>query len=631
VLDFVVIGNGPSGISLSFLLSGNLPYYVGETHDELLHARLRAFPDVSLVKQDLDFLSEGLEGRSHNPVSLLFDALQHPQADQGLELPSLLEWRNEPESRSKHVVLGRGNPGGVWQTLNRNLQTVSSGSWMQLPNLSMFKWKEHNTAFANRRTSVSNVAQYYMDYVEIMGLAQNFRNNTVVTGVKQVKPCVVVAASTASSSRPSSPASCSASPMSQISPQTMHDLLETENIFSLEEDELSSECSSITHHSASPSRDSPRTTKLEDSMDGSSSERSSDCYWSPPPRVELDAAASFGGAPQRCDILSRHISIPGYDPELCPSWDPIINPSLFSFQLNNSLPRSLSCSNRNSFQPSSYTRSTCCPLRNEEEETLYEVTGYEINTLENGKRKNNHFKYLTKNVVLATGLDKANRLGVEGEDLSFVIHSLRELEEAVEAGGLTPNSDPILVIGAGLSAADAIISAQGHDIPVVHLFRRAVDDPQLIFNKLPVNLYPEYHNVHKMMSEGSIEVDRQMKGETVEREHPRYQSYAQTVVKNISRDRRVTIIGPNTQTEMQVSYVLVLIGASPDLEFLNTEIQLGKVDKNNPIEIDAYTHESVNIPGLFAMGPLTGDNFVRFLQGGALAISSFAHKQRLKR
>jgi len=621
VQDFVIIGNGPSGISLSFLLSGNLPYYVGETQDELLHARLTAFPDVSLVKQDLDFLSEGLEGRSNNPVSLLFDTLQHPQADLGLELPSLLEWRNEPESRSRHVVLGRGNPGGVWQTLNGNLQTVSSGSWMQLPNLSMFEWKEQNTAFANRRTSVYNVAQYYMDYVEIMGLAENFRNNTVVTGVKQVKPCAAVMASSPSSPGSSSP---------QISPQTMHALLETENIFSLEEDELSSECSSITHHSASPSRDSLRTTKLEDSMDGSCSERSSDCYWSPP-LVEFEAAAaSPGGTPQRCDmLLSRHISIPGYDPELCPSWDPIINPSLFSFQLNNSL--SLSCATRNSFQPSSYIRPTCCPVRKEEEETLYEVTGYEIHTFQNGKRKNNHFKYLTKNVVLATGLDKANRLGVEGEDLSFVIHSLRELEEAVEAGGLTPNSDPILVIGAGLSAADAIISAQGHDIPVVHLFRRAVDDPQLIFNKLPVNLYPEYHNVHRMMSEGSIEVDRQMKGETVEREHLRYQSYAQTVVKNISRDRRVTIIGPNTETEMQVSYVLVLIGASPNLEFLNTEIQLGKVDKNNPIEIDAYTHESVNIPGLFAMGPLTGDNFVRFLQGGALAISSFAHKQRLKR
>ena len=36
----------------------------------------------------------------------------------------------------------------------------------------------------------------------------------------------------------------------------------------------------------------------------------------------------------------------------------------------------------------------------------------------------------------------------------------RDVETAVEVGGLTPNSDPILIIGAGLSAADAIITAQ---------------------------------------------------------------------------------------------------------------------------------------------------------------------------
>ena len=36
----------------------------------------------------------------------------------------------------------------------------------------------------------------------------------------------------------------------------------------------------------------------------------------------------------------------------------------------------------------------------------------------------------------------------------------RELEIAIEAGAVTPNSDPIMIIGAGLSAADAIICAQ---------------------------------------------------------------------------------------------------------------------------------------------------------------------------
>ena len=51
-------GNGPSGISLSYLLSGNWPYYTGESEDELLHTRLQQEPDLSLVEQDLAFLSD---------------------------------------------------------------------------------------------------------------------------------------------------------------------------------------------------------------------------------------------------------------------------------------------------------------------------------------------------------------------------------------------------------------------------------------------------------------------------------------------------------------------------------------------------------------------------------------------
>ena len=36
----------------------------------------------------------------------------------------------------------------------------------------------------------------------------------------------------------------------------------------------------------------------------------------------------------------------------------------------------------------------------------------------------------------------------------------RDLDAAVASGGITSNSDPIMIIGAGLTAADAIISAQ---------------------------------------------------------------------------------------------------------------------------------------------------------------------------
>jgi hypothetical protein len=44
--------------------------------------------------------------------------------------------------------------------------------------------------------------------------------------------------------------------------------------------------------------------------------------------------------------------------------------------------------------------------------------------------------------------------------------------------------------------------------------------------------------------------------------------------------------------------------------------------KNNPIAVNKFSNELLNVPaGIFAMGPLVGDNFVRFLHGGALSIT----------
>lgn len=80
-LSLCLIGNGPSGITLSYMLAGNWPYWnpqdITKHPDELLRARLSfADSNKSLVQQDLIQLAEGLEGRSTNPVSLLV-SVQH--------------------------------------------------------------------------------------------------------------------------------------------------------------------------------------------------------------------------------------------------------------------------------------------------------------------------------------------------------------------------------------------------------------------------------------------------------------------------------------------------------------------------------------------------------------------------
>ena len=57
-MEFYFIGNGPSAITLSYLLSGHVPYYRGNSNDEFLHLRLSENSDQPLVLQDLEFLSD---------------------------------------------------------------------------------------------------------------------------------------------------------------------------------------------------------------------------------------------------------------------------------------------------------------------------------------------------------------------------------------------------------------------------------------------------------------------------------------------------------------------------------------------------------------------------------------------
>lgn len=72
----------------------------------------------------------------------------------------------------------------------------------------------------------------------------------------------------------------------------------------------------------------------------------------------------------------------------------------------------------------------------------------------------------------------------------------------------------------------------------------------------------------------------------------------------------------------------------PGEENVSQNIKLGEdptkpIDcKSNPIAVDKYTNEVLNVPrGLYSMGPLVGDNFVRFIPGGALAITSALNKE----
>lgn len=199
--DLVIVGNGPSAIILSFLLSGNWPYYNGEPVDDpILNERLKYMSkSKSLVVQDLEWLSEGLyDSRTLNPVSIFFDRLFHPNADMLSNEESVIEWKYSPENEVRHIVLGLGQPGGSWHHMTDTQLTVSLVKWLELPGYTFKEWYSENEEKASNLPKVNHVAGvhpgrtnalyvglYYADYVKRMGLSSNFVNNVRVTNVEQ--------------------------------------------------------------------------------------------------------------------------------------------------------------------------------------------------------------------------------------------------------------------------------------------------------------------------------------------------------------------------------------------------------------------------------------------------------------
>ncbi|XP_051170022.1 oxidative stress-induced growth inhibitor 1-like [Leptopilina boulardi] len=530
--DVVVIGNGPSGICLSYMLAGNWPYYNGNPHpgDEMLTARLKysvgtqtpSRLDYNELKENefdnrkqgknlvennqenLESLSLGLDGRGSRPLARLMDQLQHPCTDAGMDFPSLLTWKSPEQCPDHkivdHVVLGKGPPGGAWHSLDPNILTISLSRWMSLPGLDLRHWEMLITAEKQRtnlnrnsmqekigackpakRVSIGTVAAYYRDYVTRQGLEKYFRCGTTITSVRE-------------------------------------------------------------------------------NFDEKDNKR-------------------------------------GY---------------------------------------------------------VWLVHGYE-----NISRRT--FSYKCRKVILATGtIDSLNRLGIPGEKAhnDWVTHDLNVLESRLNQMVNSQDScsimgefktkskktvDPILVVGAGLSAADAIMAARFRGIPVLHAFRDSSKDwnnEKQTFDRLkwlPVSIYPEYHKVYEMMADGGTN-------------YPLYKALPGFTLMDVnetskdddnqSKEKRVTLCTPDGQLiSYQVSHAAILIGARPDLSYLeNNGFGLGKFrdlsidSKWNPIEINDFTYEVIQAPrnGLYALGPLVGDNFVRFILGGAFAILVHIHSSSCK-
>lgn len=241
-------------------------------------------------------------------------------------------------------------------------------------------------------------------------------------------------------------------------------------------------------------------------------------------------------------------------------------------------------------------------------EPLWEIHGYDEKT-------QIPFVLYAKYVVLATGISQkiTRPLGIIGEQTSqsFTYTNLHDIEELiVNKKQLRKNSKPLLVIGCGFTAIDVILLCQQYSIPVLHIFRRSIDDHEFILNQLSASIYPEYERIKDIIKQSS----------NIKSSEWSYQCCSQSEIISITEDGTAHICNLRTHitTEYDISFVARLTGADIKLPYF----PLLATKKNSSLNINPYTFECNEFENMYALGALAGDKLVRFLQGGAFACAA---------
>lgn len=697
--DVVIIGNGPSGIVLSLMLDGWTPFLTRTQHpDEFLSARLEgalAAAEASdttseyglpLVQTELLELAQGLDGRTTNPVSLLYDALMRPYADMGMEMESLIKWRRTGQ-QIDHVVLGKGPPGGSWHSMDPHILTLSLASWMALPGLPFTTEDiEDSSSVAPLRASAQQVATYYESYVSHMNLEEYFRSNVIVTQIRPLEnKCTMM--------KELNPlrAQCEYKWVQKIKsdwkthqtictqPESKAKPLCTNNNDNQQQCRrrclagyirtlMPRRCNKQNHLEQEPLKDRP--SDVSQTTENDTKELIHEIFDPNEDKISVDNKVEDRGRSREEEVDdvcldcqkeraqarvtgSGEIRVNGFCRCLCNRENNYRRSTKKRKEENNDLIAGrMEGGNKKSDRPG----------YNNQTNNL--KTALETNNNKNKPRpkwlidiydKSTRVTttYTCNTLVLANGAhDLPNKLSLHQPSINhlddqqtpaephWLLHDVRSLEIEldlctetrqvqqgrrcgdVDSNVMGKGIDPVLVVGAGLSAADAILATRKRGIPVLHVFRSKSSD---LIKKLPENMYPEYHKIHQMMMQQS----------TIST--PNYTPFpAHTISAIDAETNTVTIVDQHTglHTTHRVSFAAVLIGSRPDLGFLPPGYKLGKrrtlpVDsKTNTVNIDRGSHAVSGFEGLYALGPLAGDNFVRFLPGGCLAAVGDMYRKR---
>ncbi|GMR49840.1 hypothetical protein PMAYCL1PPCAC_20035 [Pristionchus mayeri] len=229
------------------------------------------------------------------------------------------------------------------------------------------------------------------------------------------------------------------------------------------------------------------------------------------------------------------------------------------------------------------------------------------------------FTLLTRRVVLATGLMQQRMLEVDGEEGNArIVYTMQQLKQKMgeitdptapsvsSSPSPSSSSPPVIVVGDGISAADAVLFCMERGLRVMHVMRKNEHELRRsaarLRSRFSASLYPEYYNVFELMQ------GRQ--------QHALYERRVAVRVEKIDV-QRVMLRTRNGVKEESFSLLAACIGQRTTFD----GVLPGGDQSSSPRFSFGRDYRAEEDPSLFCVGSAVGDHYVRFLVGGCMHVA----------
>lgn len=205
----------------------------------------------------------------------------------------------------------------------------------------------------------------------------------------------------------------------------------------------------------------------------------------------------------------------------------------------------------------------------------------------------------------------------------------------------TPKT-PLLVIGSGFSAADAIISASS-DQNILHIFKWSPEDRPSPLRSCHQRAYPEYAGVYRLMKRAALAANATSKNQRPKTRRGTstsflesrnwddfYEGVCNVEITDVEVEdglARVSFRRADGSTfTRSVRGLVYAAGRRGSLDYLDSKLRsevLGHESDDSTVSgqtLRAKATEDLQVaPGVYIIGSLTGDSLVRFAYGGCVS------------